>query len=91
MAFHKLWSNYTSVFMVCVSFFVSIAEFPDVDVRGVGAGGVRERDGVLRGLKLAVSCLFLTEDLSIATSVLQEHGGILHRGGIFLWLKFTYF
>ena len=58
---------------------MSIAEFPDVNVRG----GAEERgpederkDSVLRGLKFAVSCLFPSEDQSIATAVLQEHGGV---------------
>ena len=46
-------------------------------------GGAEERgpederkDGVLRGLKFAVSCFFPSEDQSIATAVLQEHGGV---------------
>lgn len=57
-----------------------IAEFPEADMRG---GGEREpaeerkgeKDGILRGLKLALSCLFPCKDQSIATSVIQEHGG----------------
>ena len=58
---------------------IPIAEFPEADMRGAEQEPAEERkgekDGILRGLKLALSCLFPSEDQSIATSVIQEHGG----------------
>ena len=50
---------------------------------GKGEGeGERETEGgsgdVLRGLRLAVSCLFSSEDQTLASSVLKQHGGQIH-------------
>ena len=65
---------------VCVCVCWLTAEFPEVSERGKEADQKREgeRNGILRGLKLAVSCLFPSEDQSLATSVLQEHSGTVY-------------
>ena len=61
------------------------AEFPMADKVGGGGGGGgrggeggegKEGSGILLGKRFAVSCLFSSDDQSLATSVLSQQGGI---------------
>ena len=66
--------------------FLVPAEFPAID-EGRGRGGVGEekeaggaeadakRCGLLKGVKIAVSCLFSSDDQALAASILKEKGG----------------
>lgn len=56
--------------------FPSTAEFPGAAKKQGHTEGLE--DGVLKGLKLAVSCLFSSEDQKFATALLQDHAGIYH-------------
>lgn len=62
-----------------------VAEFPvaakeEGEERGKEMGGNgdmgKEGCGVLVGVNIAVSCLFSSEDQTIATSILKEQGGV---------------